>query len=187
MYKELYQAWRKERENVEIQMLPKDFYARLANYMKKMREESRMLDKKTTRAKLIERQFKNSKNLTGKLLQFRYKKCLDALKAGKAVPKDRLIEEEERVYKEISTFAESYQVLSKEILRGRLPGKLARPLAKTKTRGVVVRFLKEVPAIVGSDMKTYGPFQSEDIAILPVENAKTLIKQKVAAEVETNT
>jgi DNA replication factor GINS len=47
-----------------------------------------------------------------------------------------------------------------------------------------VRFLKEVPAIIGADMKTYVPFKPEDIATLPVENAKALIKQEVAMEVE---
>jgi DNA replication factor GINS len=50
---------------------------------------------------------------------------------------------------------------------------------------VILRFLKEIPAIVGADMKTYGPFKPEDIASLPVENAKVLIKQGVAVEVET--
>jgi DNA replication factor GINS len=57
--------------------------------------------------------------------------------------------------------------------------------SKKKAKGMVVRFLKEVPEIVGADMKTYGPFKAEDIATLPVENAKALIKQEVAMEVET--
>jgi DNA replication initiation complex subunit (GINS family) len=33
-------------------------------------------------------------------------------------------------------------------------------------------------------MKTYGPFKAEDIASLPVENAKILIKQGLAERVE---
>jgi len=33
-------------------------------------------------------------------------------------------------------------------------------------------------------MKTYGPFKPEDIATLPTENARILIKQGVALEVE---
>jgi len=102
VYNELYEAWRKEMENKEIQMLPKDFYVRLADYVRKMREESRMLDKKTTRAKLMEREFKNVKTLIKKLLQLRYKKSLDNAKTGKPVPKDHLTEEEERLYAEMS-------------------------------------------------------------------------------------
>jgi hypothetical protein len=45
---------------------------------------------------------------------------------------------------------------------------------------VKVRFLKEIPAIVGADMKTYGPFKKGEIAELPKPNAEALIKQEVA-------
>lgn len=181
MYEELYEAWRRERESIEIQTLPRDFYARLADYMRKMREESRMLDKKTTRAKLMQREFKNANRLAKKLHRLRLEKILDEAKAGRAVPRDRLTEEEERLYAEISPFAESYQALFKDVSRGRSP----RMETEKKTkRMVVVRFIQEIPAIVGSDMKTYGPFKPDDIATLPVENAEALIKQKVAVEVE---
>jgi DNA replication initiation complex subunit (GINS family) len=46
--------------------------------------------------------------------------------------------------------------------------------------------LKEVPAIIGADMKTYGPFKVEDVAALPVENTKILVKQGLAERVETD-
>jgi len=181
VYEKLYEAWIRERESVEIQALPKDFYAGLADYMRKMREESRMMDRKTLRARLMEREFKNTKKLIKKLFRLRCEKSLNEAKAGKLVPKDRLTEEEERLYAEISPFSESYQALFKDVFRGRP----LRAKPEKKTKGMVVRFLQEIPAIVGSDMKTYGPFKPEDIATMPVENAKALIKQGVATEVET--
>ncbi|MFB0514796.1 MAG: hypothetical protein ACETVQ_04380 [Candidatus Bathyarchaeia archaeon] len=49
---------------------------------------------------------------------------------------------------------------------------------------MILRFIQEIPAIIGADMKTYGPFKPEDIASLPIENARILIKQGVAVEVE---
>jgi len=55
---------------------------------------------------------------------------------------------------------------------------------KEKPRTMILRFVKEIPAIIGADMKTYGPFRPEDIASLPIENAKILVKQDVAVEVE---
>jgi len=180
VYEELYEAWRRERESVEIQALPRDFYTRLADYVKKMREESRMLDKKTLRARLMEREFKNARKLVKKLFRLRCEKSFNEAKAGRAVPKDHLTEEEERLYAGISPFAESYQALFKDVSRGRP----AHVKPEKKPKGMVVRFLQEIPAIVGSDMKTYGPFKPEDIATLPVENAKALIKQGVAMEVE---
>lgn len=45
---------------------------------------------------------------------------------------------------------------------------------------VEVRFLKDVPAILGPDMKTYGPFKKGDIAALPKENASIFIKMGIA-------
>jgi DNA replication initiation complex subunit (GINS family) len=47
-----------------------------------------------------------------------------------------------------------------------------------------LRFVKAVPAVVGVDMKTYGPFMVEDVASVPVENAKILVKQGLAEKVE---
>jgi len=43
-----------------------------------------------------------------------------------------------------------------------------------------IRFLKDTPAIVGTDFKTYGPFKKDDIAALPSENAKIFIKVGIA-------
>ncbi len=179
MYEKLYEAWKRERGSLDIHVLPNDFYTKLAEYIKKTREESRMLDKKTLRARLMERESNNAKKLVEKLFRLRHKKFLDQVKSGKSVPKNRLTEEEERLYEGISPFAESYQALFRDVSRGR------PPRAKPKKKMVVVRFLQEVPAIVGADMKTYGPFKAEDIAALPVENAKALIKQEAAIEVET--
>ncbi|MFQ6080185.1 MAG: hypothetical protein ACE5OW_00755 [Candidatus Bathyarchaeia archaeon] len=180
MYDELYEAWREERESAEVQKLPRDFFVRLAGYVKKIREEGRMLDKKTTRARLIQREFKNVKKLVRDLIQLRYDKALRKAMTGKIVPRDVLTEEEERLQSDISPSVEAYQALLKKILTGRLPH-LER---KEKPKTVVVRILQEIPAIIGSDMKTYGPFKPEDIATLPAENARVLIKQGVAVEVE---
>jgi len=47
-----------------------------------------------------------------------------------------------------------------------------------------VRILENTPALVGIDLKNYGPFQKEDIATLPVKNAKILIFEKFAEEIE---
>jgi DNA replication factor GINS len=58
---------------------------------------------------------------------------------------------------------------------------------REKPKSVLVRFVQEIPAIIGSDMNTYGPFKAEDIATLPPENARILIKQGAAMEVETKT
>ncbi|MFX1304706.1 MAG: hypothetical protein ACFE9X_15235, partial [Promethearchaeota archaeon] len=48
----------------------------------------------------------------------------------------------------------------------------------------LIRFLKKTPPLVGVDLINYGPFEKEDIANLPQKNAKILIYEKFAEEIE---
>jgi len=180
VYDELYEAWEREKESVEIQRLPRNFYARLADYVKKIREEGRMLDEKTTKAKLMKRELKNVKSMVEEIFRLRYEKALKKAMAGEPVPKEILAEGEEKLHEQFFPLSESYQALLKDVLQGRL----SRLEKEEKPKKMLVRFVQEIPAIVGSDMKTYGPFKPEDIATLPTENARILIKQGVAVEVE---
>jgi len=54
---------------------------------------------------------------------------------------------------------------------------------KHKTRLVIVRFLKNVDELIGADMEKYGPFQTEDIAAIPYENAQALISKDAVTRV----
>ncbi|MBD3196686.1 MAG: hypothetical protein GF317_16640 [Candidatus Lokiarchaeota archaeon] len=47
----------------------------------------------------------------------------------------------------------------------------------------LIRFIKKAPALVGLDLLNYGPFKKDDLANLPVENAKILITEKFAENV----
>jgi DNA replication initiation complex subunit (GINS family) len=181
LYEELYEAWQKEKESAEIQKLSKDFYAKLSEYVKKLREETRMLDRKTTKARLIKQEFENVKNMVQELFKLRYQKTMKTTLARKTVSKEVLTDEEEKLYEEILPLAESYQSLLQDILRGRL----SHTKKKEKPEKIALRFIKEIPAVIGSDMKTYGPFMPEDIATLPIENARILISQGADVEVET--
>jgi DNA replication factor GINS len=49
-------------------------------------------------------------------------------------------------------------------------------------RYIVVRFLQPASKMAGVDLKQYGPYKPEDIAVLPIENAKPLIERGVVAE-----
>jgi DNA replication factor GINS len=52
-----------------------------------------------------------------------------------------------------------------------------------KIKKVVVRFLENVDEIVGADLEKYGPFNAEDIATIPYENAQALIAKNIATKV----
>jgi DNA replication initiation complex subunit (GINS family) len=51
---------------------------------------------------------------------------------------------------------------------------------------LTIRFLKSIPAIMGADMKSYGPFVAEDVASLPASNAQVLVKQGLAVLIEVS-
>lgn len=55
--------------------------------------------------------------------------------------------------------------------------------ARMRSKQIVVRFLKPTEAFVGVDMSKYGPFQPEDVASLPFENARSIIEAGAAVEV----
>jgi DNA replication factor GINS len=182
MYNELYEFWRQEIENAELVKLPEDFYSGVADYLKRIREESRMLDKRTLKAVLLKKEMQNAKRMIRQLTQARYKKLVRKIAKGEKIPLDALTIEEKKIFTEVSPFAEAYQSFAKNLIQGHF----LRIKVEKEHKIVVLRFLKDVPAIIGSDMKTYGPFKAEEIASLPAENAKILVKQGLAEKVETS-
>jgi DNA replication factor GINS len=179
MYSELCEVWKRELENAELRELPPNFYSAIADYMRRLREESRMLDKRTVKANLLRKEVQNVKRMVRELIQARYRKIINTVAHGEQIPHDVLTVEEEEVYKRMSPCAEALSGLATDILHGHVP----KVNVEQKHKRVALRFLKDVPAIIGGDMKTYGPFKVEDLASLPVENAKILIKQGFAESV----
>ena len=54
------------------------------------------------------------------------------------------------------------------------------------SRKVIVRFLKPIEQFIGVDMNKYGPFLKEDVAVLPFENARSLIENGTAEEIRND-
>lgn len=180
MYAELSAVWKRELENAELEKLPPDFYSNLANYLKKLREESRMLDKRTVKASLLRKEMRNVRHMVKGLIETRYRKIVRKLSAGEEIPRDVLTPEEEKICLRVFPLAEAMRNFAKGVLRGHLTD----VGVQNQHKRTVLRFLKDVPAIIGADMKAYGPFKVEDVASLPVENAKILVKQSLAETVE---
>ncbi len=57
-------------------------------------------------------------------------------------------------------------------------------IKKVDIEYLIVRFLKDTPPLVGTDLKNYGPFNRDDIACLPLKNAIILINEKFAEKIE---
>jgi DNA replication factor GINS len=182
MYDELYESWKRELQNAQLEKLPSVFYSRVADYLKKLREESRMIDKKTVKARLLKSEMRNANHMLRKMMQARYRKLLKRIAADEKVPNDFLTVEEEKLSAGVLPFVEAYRIFTKGLLRGQS----LYPSLVREYKNAVLRFLKGVPAIIGADIKSYGPFKVEDVASLPIENAKILVKHGLAEEVEVD-
>jgi DNA replication initiation complex subunit (GINS family) len=179
MYDELYSAWVCEVEDANLSNLPPDFYQRVVEYMKRIKEELRMIDKKTLRATLLEAELRNMKLMVKELISIRCKKLVKLATSGRKPSAEALAKEEVCFYGDLSQVTEAYQRFKTAVLQGQF----ASPNEKIPAR-VVIRALKNIPAIIGADMKTYGPFIPEDVASVPLENAKILVKQSLAKVIE---
>lgn len=180
MYKELYEAWNREVENIELQRLSSGFYSQIANYFRRLKEEGRMLDKRSVKARLLRNEIQNVKRMVRELVNARHRKLVEKAVKGEKIPSDFLTDEEKRVYNGVLPFAEEFQNFADKIFQGYAP----KVDVEQELEKGVVRFLQDVPAIIGGDMETYGPFKAEDVASLPVENCKILVNQGLAESVE---
>lgn len=180
MYNELYEAWKREIESVELGRFSPDFYSRIVDYLRRLEEESRMLDKRTVKARLLKSEMQNVKRMLRELLRMRYRKLVEKVAKGQKIPPDFLTIEEEKIHMGVLPLAEAYHNFAKKLIRGHV----SKVSVEREHKRTVLRFLRDTPAIIGADMETYGPFKAEDVASLPVENAKILLKQGLVERVE---
>jgi DNA replication factor GINS len=184
VYDEVFEAWRFEVENTELGALPPDFYARVAEYVQRIREESRMLDKKAVKIGLLGRELEYVQRMIDELVWTRYNKLVRLITENQKVPSELLTTEETALCSDFLSFVEAYHAFVKKLVQGQVLEVATADKGRPPPKRVALRFLKAIPAVVGADMKTYGPFLAEDVASLPVENAKILVKRGLAKKIE---
>jgi DNA replication factor GINS len=152
----------------------------MSDYIRRVKEEGRMLDRRTVKAILLKKEMQNAKRMTRMLIQVRYMKIVKKTERMETVSPELLTQEEQEICTTISALSESFHGLSDDILKGHAP----RTSIARRHRRTILLFSKEFPSVIGSDMKTYGPFEIEDLASLPIENANIMINQGSAEKVE---
>lgn len=190
MYSELYEAWQREINSPTLQPLSSDFYNCVANYIQTIRKESHLTDKKSLKTNLLEQELKNVKLIIKQLTRIRYRKIVKLLNDKHEIPSYMLSIEETQLSKGYLPFVKGYRTFVKGLLQGQTqqqpqPQQIAveKTATSTSRKRVILRFMKAMPAVVGSDLKMYGPFSPEDVASVPVDNAKLLIKQGFAVAI----
>jgi DNA replication factor GINS len=193
MYNELYAAWRREIDDPSLGSLQVDFYGRIAEYLKRMKEDNKTVDKKSVKVCLLEHEEENVERMLEELLRVRYRKIIKTITKTQKLPADLLTAEETKMAESFATFSDAYQKFAKNLMEGQgdYIAQVAKTEAKTEAPRLIhkrlsIRFLKNIPAIMGADMKSYGPFVAEDVASLPTQNAQVLVKQGLAVLIEVS-
>jgi len=186
-YEELFEAWRRERKNRQLQPLPENFYKNLGQYIKTLREKASRVE--GIERRLAERELENAENLAKSLMKTRFLKIMRCVIMKKPIPEENLAPEEAELREHIQRVQEAFRSLLRRALALSEAGGKAKPEglleeAAKKPKRILVRLLRDVPAIVGADMRPYGPFKREDVAVLPAENALALVGRGVAVEVK---
>jgi DNA replication factor GINS len=170
VYSDLYKAWRSEKASSVPQPLPHDFYQRTTIYLKGLAEELASTDVHTIQGRLLVREKEMTERLLDELRKTRLEKILLAAQNRVPIQSGDLTEEEMITVNEIR---QSLSSLGQPQRQGRLADEL-----------IVVRFLQDIPEIVGVDLRTYGPFKKEDVASLPSANAYALERQGAVRAIE---
>jgi DNA replication factor GINS len=193
MYNGLYVAWQREIDDPTLGGLPLDFYAKIAEYLRRIKEEEKVFDKKSVKMNLLEHESLNVERMLEELLGARYRKIIRTVTKSQKLPSELLTVEEARMCETFADFTKMYRKFADNLMQG-LIDESAKVATKVEPKVEVtlthkrstVRFLKNIPAIMGADMKSYGPFVAEDVASLPPQNAQILVKQGLAVLVEVS-
>jgi DNA replication factor GINS len=180
---ELYQIWKIEKSEKTLQKLPPQFYAEVRKLLSDSRAASAATGQDRTQKAITEKEFKILQRLSTEIAKTRMKKIVDAALSGLRVGTEVLAQEEAEFAKIIATHVGDYYRFVDELGLGSPSSEEKAPSKPAEVGLEVVRFLSDFPAIIGVDLKTYGPFKSEDIATLPAENASALISQGVVKQV----
>ena len=193
MYNQLYAAWQREIDDPTLGALPPDFYGKIVEYMRRIKEEDKVLDKKSVKMNLLSHESTNVERMLEELLEVRYRKLIKTVTKNQKVPSELLTDEENRICEGFADFAKTYQKFADNLMQGQIvESAKAAPKIEVKTemtqspKQSTIRFLKSIPAIMGADMKSYGPFVAEDVASLPPQNAQILVKQGLAVLIEVS-
>lgn len=177
MYNELYKAWKSEKQAELPQPLPSDFYRRANGYLKGLEADSSTSDVHALQGRLLQKEMEIARRLLNELKELRLGKIMSLAKTSAAINPQLLTEEEQALANSVSERITAFNKQGED-LQTRKTG------SAPETELTVVRFLEDIPEIVGVDLKIYGPYKKEDVGSLPKDNARGLIKQGAAKLVE---
>lgn len=209
-YEKLYETLRREKTTTDLQKLDKEFYTSILKYLQ---EKSSLLETQrqksspfTSEIEASQKELENIKKIIQEIYERRETKIINlATLSTRIKTKDtiqQLLPEEKKLFAEIITLLSSFRQGILENLLSLTPPLTPKPKdekesedERQKSKDLktdaqqqevrMVRFVNPTPKFVANDLKIYGPFEEEDVSILPKKTANLLVKRNRAEEIKT--
>ncbi len=162
MYKKIMEFWVIERESNELQAPPFEFKEEVEEYFNGLTKAGGGIQ-----AKVAEAEAARARRMLDAIREIRREKILIASVEG-TLNEANLMEGEAPVAKTAPV----------EGAAGAGAG------GTGATKKILARLLRDVPSFIGADLKTYGPYKCEDVALLPAQNVDALVKRGIATEIQ---
>ena len=176
---------KKETQIPKIQGLSSDVYRKIAQLIKELsvqKYEDLELDVHNELIRLLILSTKSLIELrTHKLLENSYGKHLPHPSLS-TDDYSKLTDEEKYIFEEERKVSQRKDLIVQSLINGNV-NNLDSISRIIRSKMIIIRFLESTDQFMGVDMAKYGPFIKEDVAILPFENARSLIERKVAVEI----
>ena len=173
------------------QSIPPDFYLNISNLISKLKNNTaeKELEDENTQIKRekISNQIRN--NLIDLFVESvtllficRCKKTFDINKTKETFDFSNLTNEEKYVFYGNKEREYRINIVLNTLFDGK-PRTLEKIVSSINENYIIVRFLDSMEQFVGVNMNKYGPFKKDDVAILPFENARSIIENNKAIEI----
>jgi DNA replication factor GINS len=175
---------KKETQIPKIQGMSPDIYKKIAQLIKELsiqKYENLELDVHHELLRLLVLSTKS-------LIELRTRKLLENSNANLPYPSlstddySKLTDEEKYIFEEERKVSQRKDLIIQSLINGNV-NNLDSISRIIRSKMIIIRFLESTDQFMGVDMAKYGPFIKEDVAILPFENARSLIERKAAVEI----
>jgi len=177
---------KKETQIPKIQAISPDIYRKIAQIIRDLsiqKYEDLELDIHHELIKLLTLSTKS-------LFELRIRKLLESsngqhLSSPSLLSSDdysKLTDEEKFIFEEERKISQRKELIIQSLIDGNV-NNLDTISRIIRSKMIIIRFLESTDQFMGVDMAKYGPFIKEDVAILPFENARSLIERKIAIEI----
>lgn len=176
---------KKERQLPKIQAISPDIYKQVAQLIKELSIQKYEGVESDVHNELIQMIILSTESL----IELRTRKLLENSKGNpfsrSSLSTDdysKLTDEEKYIFGEEQKVSQRKDLILQSLTAGNV-NNLDSISNIIRSKMIIIRFLESIEPFMGVDMGKYGPFIKEDVAILPFENARSLIERKVAVEI----